>query len=144
LISECESIGKKVREKLAKWSATAKEIADEGALTLTSLEGSTPSTATTNPSPAPSDRDPDFISSQPALLAEDVSLKDYQLIGVNWLHLLYKEGLSCILADEMGLGKTCQVIAFLGGLLERTGGQRGKHLVVVPTSTIGTPSRRYG
>jgi len=144
LISECESIGKKVREKLAKWSATAKEIADEGALTLTSLEGSTPSTATTNPSPAPSDRDPDFISSQPALLAEDVSLKDYQLIGVNWLHLLYKEGLSCILADEMGLGKTCQVIAFLGGLLERTGGQRGKHLVVVPTSTIGTHSRLYG
>jgi SNF2-related domain len=137
LISECEAIGKRVREKLAKWNATAKEIADEGALTLTSIEGSTPSTATTNPSPAPSDRDPDFMSSQPALLADDVSLKDYQLIGVNWLHLLYKEGLSCILADEMGLGKTCQVIAFLGGLLERTGGQRGKHLIVVPTSTIG-------
>ena len=137
LISECEAIGKRVREKLAKWSSAAKEIADEGALTLTSIEGSTPSTATTNPSPAPSDRDPDFMSSQPALLADDVSLKDYQLIGVNWLHLLYKEGLSCILADEMGLGKTCQVIAFLGGLLERTGGQRGKHLIVVPTSTIG-------
>jgi SNF2-related domain len=137
LISECETIGKRVREKLSKWMTSAKEI-EEGALTLTSLSPSTPSTMTTDPSPAPSDRvDPDFMMGQPTSLAENVSLKDYQLIGVNWFHLLYKEGLSCILADEMGLGKTCQVIAFLGGLLERTGGQRGKHLVVVPSSTIG-------
>ena len=138
LILECEQIGKRVKEKLAKWSS--KEIVEDGALTLTSFSNSTgvstPSTATTDPSPAPSDRDPD-IEKQPGLLADDVALKDYQLIGVNWLHLLYKEGLSCILADEMGLGKTCQVIAFLGGLLEKHGGQRGKHLVVVPSSTIG-------
>ena len=136
LISECETIGKRVREKLAKWTSSA-TVVEEGALTLTGFSPSTPSTMTTNPSPAPSDRDPDMVMGQPSSLAEDVSLKDYQLIGVNWLHLLYKEGLSCILADEMGLGKTCQVIAFLGGLLERTGGQRGKHLVVVPSSTIG-------
>ena len=138
LISECETIGKRVREKLSKWNSSVKEV-EEGALTLTSVSPSTPSTMTTDPSPAPPDRgcDPDFITGQPTSLAENVSLKDYQLIGVNWLHLLYKEGLSCILADEMGLGKTCQVIAFLGGLLERTGGQRGKHLVVVPSSTIG-------
>ena len=138
LISECEAIGKRVREKLAKWTASSSSV-DEGALTLTSLSPSTPSTATTNPSPAPSDtKETEFLVSQPASLAADVALKDYQLIGVSWLHLLYKEGLSCILADEMGLGKTCQVIAFLGGLLEKTGGRRGKHLVVVPSSTIGT------
>ena len=136
LISECETIGKRVREKLAKWTSSA-TVVEDGALTLTSFSPSTPSTMTTDPSPAPPDRDPDMVLGQPSSLAEDVSLKDYQLIGVNWLHLLYKEGLSCILADEMGLGKTCQVIAFLGGLLERTGGQRGKHLVVVPSSTIG-------
>jgi hypothetical protein len=144
LISECEQIGRRVKERLAKW--TAKDIVEDGALTLTCFSHSpngvsTPSTATTDPSPAPSERDPDIIEKQPGLLAEDVALKDYQLIGVNWLHLLYKEGLSCILADEMGLGKTCQVIAFLGGLLERHGGQRGKHLVVVPSSTIGINSR---
>ena len=136
LISECEAIGKRVREKLAKWSSSAKD-SEDGALTLTSVSPSTPSTTTTDPSPAPSERDPDLLVTQPTSLPEDVALKDYQLIGVSWLHLLYKEGLSCILADEMGLGKTCQVIAFLGGLLERTGGQRGKHLVVVPSSTIG-------
>jgi SWI/SNF-related matrix-associated actin-dependent regulator 1 of chromatin subfamily A len=142
LISECETIGKRVREKLSKWTSSAKDVVEEGALTLSSLNPSTPSTMTTDPSPAPPDGnggDPDFMAGQPVSLAENVSLKDYQLIGVNWLHLLYKEGLSCILADEMGLGKTCQVIAFLGGLLERTGGQRGKHLVVVPSSTIGIP-----
>ena len=139
LISECEQIGKRVKEKLNKWSA--KEIQDDGALTITSFSGvggvETPSTMTTDPSPAPSERDPECLDKQPGVLATDVALKDYQIIGVNWLHLLYKEGLSCILADEMGLGKTCQVIAFLGGLLERHGGQRGKHLVVVPSSTIG-------
>ena len=136
LISECETIGKRVREKLTRWTSST-TVVEEGALALTGLSPSTPSTMTTDPSPAPPDRDPDMVLGQPSSLAEDVSLKDYQLIGVNWLHLLYKEGLSCILADEMGLGKTCQVIAFLGGLLERTGGQRGKHLVVVPSSTIG-------
>ena len=141
LISECEAIGKRVREKLARWSSSssAKEVED-GALALTSVSPSTPSTTTTDPSPAPSERDPDLLFHSQAVLPDDVALKDYQLIGVSWLHLLYKEGLSCILADEMGLGKTCQVIAFLGGLLERTGGQRGKHLVVVPSSTIGNSS----
>jgi SWI/SNF-related matrix-associated actin-dependent regulator 1 of chromatin subfamily A len=139
LITECEAIGKRVREKLAKWTSASKEMQDEGALTLTSINASTPSTATTDPSPAPSEKDvSEFMPTiQPGILADDVQLKDYQIIGVNWLHLLYNQGLSCILADEMGLGKTCQVIAFLGGLLERTGGQRGKHLVVVPSSTIG-------
>ena len=148
LISECEAIGKRVREKLAKWTALPSSNAltpttEEGALTLTNIptgsstSSDTPSTATTDPSPAPSDTAPPEIVGQPNVLADDVSLKDYQLVGVNWLNLLYKEGLSCILADEMGLGKTCQVIAFLGGLLKQTDGQRGKHLVVVPSSTIG-------
>ena len=40
--------------------------------------------------------------SQPSLLSDSVTLKEYQLLGVNWLHLLYNRKLSCILADEMG------------------------------------------
>jgi len=154
LISECEAIGKRVREKLAKWTALPLSSAstptmEEGALKLTSIStgsstsSDTPSTATTDPSPAPSDTAAPEIMGQPNVLADDVSLKDYQLVGVNWLNLLYKEGLSCILADEMGLGKTCQVIAFLGGLLKQTGGQRGKHLVVVPSSTLGINRPRW-
>lgn len=47
---------------------------------------------------------------------------------------MYNKKLSGILADEMGLGKTCQIISFLGVLLEK--GLPGPHLVVVPASTL--------
>lgn len=36
-------------------------------------------------------------------------LKEYQLKGLNWLAMLYEQGINGILADEMGLGKVrCQ------------------------------------
>ncbi len=40
-------------------------------------------------------------------------LKDWQIVGVNWLHGMKSKGAGAILADEMGLGKTVQTIAFL-------------------------------
>ena len=43
-----------------------------------------------------------YIQTQPALLSEGTVLKDYQLLGVNWLNLLYTKQIGCILADEMG------------------------------------------
>ena len=49
------------------------------------------------------DRKPSYyLTSQPSLISKGVQLKEYQLIGVNWLNLLYRKKLSCILADEMG------------------------------------------
>jgi SWI/SNF-related matrix-associated actin-dependent regulator 1 of chromatin subfamily A len=78
---------------------------------------------------------------QPAIMNPEITLKDYQLVGLNWLTLLYNKGLSCILADDMGLGKTCQVIAFLSHLLER--GVKGPHLVVVPGSTLENWLREF-
>ena len=45
----------------------------------------------------------DFLSKQLKSLSKNVQLKGYQLLGVNWLHLLYKKGWSCILADKMGI-----------------------------------------
>lgn len=83
----------------------------------------------------------DFISVQPALLAEGVKLKEYQLLGVNWLNLLYDRKLSCILADEMGLGKTVQVISFFAHLKSR--GRKGPHLIVVPSSTLENWIREF-
>lgn len=71
---------------------------------------------------------------QPPSLAEGVQMKDYQIVGLNWLKLLYKEGLSGILADDMGLGKTLQTIAFIAHLAEI--GQTGPHLIVVPAATL--------
>ena len=44
------------------------------------------------------------------ILLVDITLRDYQLRGVEWLCERYERNHGNILADEMGLGKTCQVI----------------------------------
>ncbi|CAH1799314.1 unnamed protein product [Owenia fusiformis] len=81
------------------------------------------------------------ISKQPALLNKRLQLKDYQLIGLNWLLLMHKQHLNGILADEMGLGKTIQAIAFLCHLLET--GDEGPHLVIAPSSTLDNWLREF-
>jgi SWI/SNF-related matrix-associated actin-dependent regulator 1 of chromatin subfamily A len=43
-----------------------------------------------------------YIQKQPSTLSEGTILKDYQLLGVNWLNLLWSKKIGCILADEMG------------------------------------------
>ncbi|CAK9782798.1 hypothetical protein CC85DRAFT_261889 [Cutaneotrichosporon oleaginosum] len=82
-----------------------------------------------------------YIRQQPALLSEGTVLKDYQLLGVNWLNLLYTRKIGCILADEMGLGKTIQVIAFLAHLKEH--GIKGPHMIYVPASTLENWTREF-
>jgi SWI/SNF-related matrix-associated actin-dependent regulator of chromatin subfamily A containing DEAD/H box 1 len=74
------------------------------------------------------------LKAQPANLNESLSLKPYQLIGLNWLCLMHKENINGILADEMGLGKTCQTISFLAHLFEQS--PKLMHLIVVPPSTL--------
>ncbi|KAK2716317.1 SWI/SNF-related matrix-associated actin-dependent regulator of chromatin subfamily A containing DEAD/H box 1-like isoform X2 [Artemia franciscana] len=71
---------------------------------------------------------------QPALIPKEMKLSGYQVIGLNWLVLMHKQGLNGVLADEMGLGKTIQAISFLAYLLEA--GHQGPHLIVVPSSTL--------
>ena len=44
------------------------------------------------------------------------NLREYQLIGLNWLVMLFQKKINGILADEMGLGKTIQTIAHLAYL----------------------------
>ncbi|XP_012289056.1 lymphoid-specific helicase [Orussus abietinus] len=61
-------------------------------------------------------------------------LRDYQREGLQWLIVLYENGLNGILADEMGLGKTIQIIALISHLLEKK--QEGPFLIVVPLSTL--------
>lgn len=83
-----------------------------------------------------------YIKHKPTLLAPEVTLKSYQQVGLNWLHLLYHHKLSCILADEMGLGKTCQVISFMAQL-KAVSEESGPHLVVVPASTLENWLREF-
>ena len=44
------------------------------------------------------------LKPQPDILNKKLQLKDYQIVGMNWLIHMNKQGLNCILADEMGLG----------------------------------------
>ena len=69
---------------------------------------------------------------QPSILKGE--LKNYQLVGMNWLYLIHRFDMNGILADEMGLGKTVQAIAFLSLLYEK--GIGGPHLILVPASTL--------
>lgn len=82
-----------------------------------------------------------YFKGKPRLLSPDISLKDYQQTGLNWLNLLYHNQMSCILADDMGLGKTCQVISFLAYLKQIN--QSGPHLVIVPSSTLENWLREF-
>ncbi|CAO3631257.1 unnamed protein product [Cunninghamella blakesleeana] len=82
-----------------------------------------------------------FLIEQPQIVNPEFKLNSYQIIGVNWLLLLYRKGISGILADEMGLGKTAQVISFLGRLHEL--GEHGPHLIIVPSSTIDNWLREF-
>ena len=64
-------------------------------------------------------------------------MRDYQLVGLNWLYAMRKLQLGCILADDMGLGKTLQTIALLAHLkFER--GLAGASLVICPLSVLAT------
>lgn len=74
------------------------------------------------------------VVTQPKILSGG-TLKNYQLVGLQWLVSLYNNNLNGILADEMGLGKTIQSIAMLCFLVE-TKRNEGPYLLVVPLTTL--------
>ena len=108
VLQECEEIGRKIRVAISQWTGPSKgkgrereqpsrgssvtscdEVWEDGALSLRSLAST-------------SRRSKDFVSMQPRSLSSDLKLKEYQLLGLNWLSLMHSLGYSCILADEMG------------------------------------------
>ncbi|KAJ5336949.1 hypothetical protein MYU51_006235 [Penicillium brevicompactum] len=164
LVSEVEALGKPVADEMKNWGVDTFGKENKGELEITNLalpgvsndskdpkkfeHDSGISTPSGRPSPE-SDED-NLVSSskrksrlisQPSIMADDLVMKDYQVVGINWLRLLYENNLSCILADDMGLGKTCQVIGFLAHLYEK--GDKGPHLIVVPSSTIENWLREF-
>ncbi|KAG1650708.1 Lymphoid-specific helicase [Nymphon striatum] len=70
---------------------------------------------------------------QPKLFSGGV-MRPYQLDGLDWLKLLYENGVNGILGDEMGLGKTIQCIALIAHLVDM--GVPGPYLVCGPLSTL--------
>ncbi|KIO25317.1 hypothetical protein M407DRAFT_210695 [Tulasnella calospora MUT 4182] len=115
LLAECEELGRGISKVVSKWA---------GAESLSAAASKAPSAV-------------------PSRTGPDVQLKDYQLLGVNWLNLLWTRRMSCILADEMGLGKTIQVIALLAHIKEAHPDAAYRHLVVVPPSTLENWVREF-
>lgn len=140
LVKECEEAGKPLAAEMKTWGVDIFG-GKEGELDLVALKDfqsshdsgiGTPLSELNEDMPEKKRRNT-FIS-QPAIMSNERQMKDYQVVGINWLNLLFKNRLSGILADDMGLGKTCQVIAFLAHLSEI--GQQGPHVVIVPSSTL--------
>ncbi|KAK3280168.1 hypothetical protein CYMTET_11985, partial [Cymbomonas tetramitiformis] len=63
------------------------------------------------------------------------TLRDYQVVGVNWILSQYAQGVGGILADEMGLGKTIQTLAFLASLKFKRQ-LNGPHLIITPLAVL--------
>lgn len=82
------------------------------------------------------------IKDQPDFLAEGLTLRDYQMDGLNWLLHSWCKDNSVILADEMGLGKTIQTICFLYSLF-KLHHLYGPFLCVVPLSTMTAWQREF-
>ncbi|KAI8635395.1 SNF2 family N-terminal domain-containing protein [Xylariaceae sp. FL1651] len=113
VIKECENRGKRLQKAMADWPMDKNGRPQEG----TELP----------------------VPEKPSLMADDIELKSYQLLGLNWMNLLHSKGFSGILADDMGLGKTCQVISMVAHLVGSYNKKSDKVrpwpiLVVVPPS----------
>jgi SNF2 family DNA or RNA helicase len=64
-----------------------------------------------------------------------VTLREYQKLGLNWLQFLREYSFAGILADDMGLGKTVQTLAHL--LVEKQNGRmQAPSLIIAPTSLL--------
>ena len=77
---------------------------------------------------------PTTLSHQPVCLT-NVNMRDYQIVGLNWLIKCFESGVNAILGDEMGLGKTLQTISFLGWLKFEQN-TSGPFLIAVPLSVL--------
>ena len=142
LVEECERLAKPIQDALKGWGVSA--LSTNGELHLMKLDEAhdsgigTPASSSASDDIATSRNSKTGFLGQPETMNSEATLKDFQLVGLNWMNLLYSKRLSCILADDMGLGKTCQTISFLAHLheLEQHNTSSSTHLVIVPGSTL--------
>ncbi|KAF2855510.1 SNF2 family helicase/ATPase-like protein [Plenodomus tracheiphilus IPT5] len=157
VVKQCEVLGKPMVAGMARWGIDIFGAStDDGGVDIVNLDDTSDASSSrdsgyhTPRSPHGSDSEANSVRKaasrtkllkQPAIMNDDIELKDYQVVGLNWLNLLWQTGTSGILADDMGLGKTCQVIAFLSHLKEQGVGKPA--LIVVPGSTLENWCREF-
>ena len=64
------------------------------------------------------------------------TLRDYQMLGLEWMVKMHIRGMPMVLGDEMGLGKTLQTISLISYLKERELLGAGPTLVICPLSVL--------
>ena len=72
----------------------------------------------------------------PLPLKLNATLRDYQVIGYQWILQNFNNNFGCILADDMGLGKTIQTLSVIQHFKENGKLDDFKVLVIVPTSLL--------
>ncbi|RMX70437.1 hypothetical protein KXD40_004000 [Peronospora effusa] len=121
----------------ATWERAC-DIKDDAALLKYKATIVVPDEEVWKPKPRPSIREYRKLEASP-LFGEDqsLSLRAYQLEGLNWLLWNWYNERPSILADEMGLGKTIQTLSFLNHLRDDPKIRiRGPFLIVAPLSLI--------
>jgi len=68
--------------------------------------------------------------------AVQTTLRDYQMVGLDWMIKMHQKGMPWILGDEMGLGKTLQTISVIAHLKENIANFNGPSLVICPLSVL--------
>ena len=122
LIQHCKEISKPLTAALTRWGLDAAKLQnDQGELDIVNMDSTrsttdsgigTPSSRSVSVERVERDSEKDVgnldspahskIAGQPSIMNATIALKDYQILGFNWIHLLYQKGLSGILADDMG------------------------------------------
>ncbi|KAL8280771.1 hypothetical protein RQP46_006775 [Phenoliferia psychrophenolica] len=155
VLSDCEQIGRELSHIMKIWATAGQpkappiagqgqprvDPADVGVSLTTIAEENVVQAAEASQDPLVREAFKDYIRTQPDGVPATIVLKDYQMLGLNWLNLLYRRKTSCILADDMGLGKTAQVISLIVHLKSK--GEPGPHLVIVPSSTLENWMREF-
>ena len=110
VLNECEMIGRDLSAIMQIWAgkapgqATAVPIlaADVGVNLTVIPDENMVEAAENSANPAVREAFKGYLRKQPEGVPSTIVLKDYQMLGLNWLALLYRRKTSCILADEMG------------------------------------------
>lgn len=107
IIRQCESVSKKLQSKLSEWESdrSPRTTSERDCINLIKIDDRVAGEGGGGGS---------LITDQ-ALQVINPSLKlnGYQLVGVNWIKLLYHNDVNGVLADDMGLGKVPSAFQFI-------------------------------